>query len=124
MIPDHFKILIDKLKIKANNKKTVWSKTSRETEFKLNLQNVAIVVDKWVHEGVNYVDITIWNDDGIVIDQLRFSEADAEGFLLLSEIYALASRSYFKVEETFDIIFKELDGDGVIGLKADDELPF
>ncbi len=132
MIPENYKLLIEKLKRKTLEKQTVWNKTSRDTEYKLNLENGAITVDKWVgedREGALYVDFAIYNDDGDRVDILTFeAQEDKEDYTFLAELYVTVNRAYYKVDETIKNIFKEMESDKKIG-KANtpnekkDELP-
>ena len=56
---------------------------------------------------------------------ILFSTSEREGYNYLIELHSLAKRAYFKVDETFKTIFKELDSDKTIGTeRKDDDLPF
>lgn len=127
MIPENFKILIDKLKEKTTRKEAIWSKTSRNDEFKLDLGKGAITVDRWLNEdtGEQLVDIAVINDRGDRIDSIYFNSTEKEDYKYLIELHSLAKRAYYKVDETFKSIFKELDSDKTIGTeKKPDDLPF
>lgn len=127
MIPENFKILVDKLKEKTTKKEAIWSKTSRDDEFKLDLGKGAITVDRWNGEDPDeqFVDIAVINDRGDRIDSIYFMSSEKEDFKYLVELHSLAKRAYYKVDETFKSIFKELDSDKTIGTeKKPDDLPF
>jgi len=116
MVPDNFKILIDKLKEKTTKKEAIWSKTSRDNEFKLDLGRGAITVDRWKNEhGEGLVDISIMNEHGDQIDYTRFHESERDDYNYLIELHSLAKRAYYKVDETFKTIFEELDSGRIIG---------
>lgn len=127
MIPDNFKILVDKLKEKTTKKEAIWSKTSREEEFKLDLGKGAITIDRWVDEetGEQLVDIAVINDRGDRVDSIYFNSLEKEDYKYIVDLHVLAKRAYYKVDETFKSIFKELDSDKTIGTeKKQDDLPF
>lgn len=127
MIPENFQILIEKLKDKTVKREAVWSKTSRDDEFKLDLGKGAITVDRWEHPETTeqLVDIAVINERGDRVDSIYFSAAEKEEYKYLVELHSLAKRAYFKVDETFKTIFKELDSDKTIGIeKKSDGLPF
>jgi hypothetical protein len=115
MIPDNFRILIDKLKDKTLKKEAVWTKTSRDDEFKLDLGKGAILIDSFQDTGEKQVDISVLNENGDRIDYLAFSLRDRVDYDDLFELHAIAKRSYFKVDETFQDIFRQLDENKVIG---------
>ncbi|OQP44881.1 hypothetical protein A4H97_11020 [Niastella yeongjuensis] len=130
MIPENYKALIVKLKQKTLNKETIWSKTSRNEEYKLVLDKGAITIDKWDSDSVSYIDISIINDRGDVIDRIQVSDGEElNDYNLLSELHAAAKRAYYKVDETIKSIFIELDSSKIIGKEnapSDDvdDLPF
>ena len=127
MIPENFKTLVDKLVEKTSRKEAVWSKTSRDDEFKLDLGKGAITLDRWQNEETNeqLVDLAVLNENGDKIDYIYFSYSEKEDFKYLTDLHSLAKRAYYKVDETFKLIFKELDSDKTIGTKNEqDNLPF
>lgn len=119
MIPENFKILIDKLKKKTSKNEAIWSKTIRNDEFKLDLGKGAITIDMWLNEEPpgQFVDIAIINEQGEKVDSITINSIEKVDFEYLIDLHSLAKRSYFKVDETFKNIFKELDSDKVIGSK-------
>lgn len=129
MVPDNFKILVDKLKAKTTKKEAIWTKTSRSNEFKLDLGKGAITVDSWEADDdyKQLVDIAVINEDGDRVDSIQFSSMEKEDYKYLIELHAMAKRAYYKVDETFKTIFKELDSDKTIGTErkpSPDDLPF
>jgi hypothetical protein len=128
MIPENFKTLVDKLKAKTTKKEAIWSKTSRNDEFKLDLGKGAITVDSWQSEDTaeQLVDIAVINERGDRVDSIYFSSSEKEDYKYLIELHTLAKRAYYKVDETFKTIFKELDSEKTIGTerKTEDDLPF
>jgi len=126
MIPENFKILIEKLKEKTLKKETIWTKTTRDDEFKLDFGQGAITVDQWSddHDHVQYVDIAVFNERGDKIDTIYISSDNKDEYKCLEELHALAKRAYYIVDDTFKIIFKEIESDKVIGIekKSDDSL--
>lgn len=126
MIPENFKTLVDKLIEKTTKREAIWSKTSRDDEFKLDLGKGAITTDRWTgSSGESLVDIAVINERGDRIDSIYFSSTEKNDYEYLVELHSLAKRSYFKVDETFKSIFKELDSDKTIGKdKSGDDLSF
>jgi len=125
MVPDNFKILIDKLKEKTTQKEAIWYKTSRDNEFKLDLGRGAITVDRWETEWGKYVDMSVFNEDGDMVDNVVFQDVEINDYKYLIELHSLANRAYYKVDETFNAIFKELDSNKIIGIeKKSDDLSF
>lgn len=127
MIPENFKILIGKLKEKTLKKEAIWTKTTRDEEFKLDFGQGAITVDKWTdlqnHE--QYVDIAVYNERGDKIDSIYFSSNDKDDFKFLEELHVISKRAYYIVDDTFKIIFKEIESDKIIGnVKNSDEFHF
>lgn len=125
MIPENFKKLIDKLKEKTTAKQAIWTKTSRDNEYKLDIGKGAITLDYWqdMEDATWLVDIAIMNDRGDRVDS--FVTSEGEDFKTLKELHLIARRSYYKVDETFQNIFKELDKEGKIGSENNgDDLRF
>jgi hypothetical protein len=112
--------LVEKLIDKTNNKETTWTQTSREDEYKINLNSGAITVSR----NYNEMTLIIYNDNS---DQIFFETytEDDDNEALYSYIKALhtnAKNSYYKVEETLTGILDELSKDGSVG-KEDDPVP-
>ncbi|WP_449438808.1 hypothetical protein [Pedobacter steynii] len=126
MIPDNFKTLIEKLTEKTSRKEIIWTKTSRDDEFKLALEKGAITIDRWNSDELNeqLVDMTVLNEDGDRIDYISFSYSEKDDFKSLADLHSLAKRAYYKVDETFKSIFKELDSNKTIGREEETDLPF
>jgi hypothetical protein len=121
MIPDNFKTLIKKLSLKTLNKEAIWTTTSRENEFKLNFVKGAITISRFEYEFENSISIAIFNENGDKVENLLISDISKEDFSNLSELYSIITRNYFKVDETYKLIFNELDSNDIIG---SDGLPF
>ena len=117
MIPDNFVTLIQKLKEKTIAHKAIWVKTSRDNEFKLDLGKGAITTDRWISPEINLdcVDLVIINEKGDKVDSIEIASSYKEDYKVLVELHVLAKRAYYKVDETFKNIFKELDDDKIIG---------
>lgn len=123
MISANIKILIDKLKKKTELGQAIWSKTSRDTEFKLELQKGAITIDNWEDGEGLFVDIAILNENGETIERDVFNVSE-EDYNVLFEIYMLAKNSYYKIDETLKTIFDELDSPKIVGKDRHRDLPF
>lgn len=125
MIPENYKLLIEKLKQKTLKKEANWSKTSADDEYKLDLGKGAITIDNWRDNGKTYIDLSIINDRGDIIDRIYFPSGETEDYNLVLELHSLAKRAYYKIDETLKNIFKELDSDKPIGnVNPVDDLPF
>ncbi|MEC7770837.1 MAG: hypothetical protein VX798_06615 [Bacteroidota bacterium] len=116
--------LIEKLISKTKSGKAHWGKTSSENEYKLAFKNAMITSDTWFDNttGMQVADFIIRNNRGDTIQQFVFHESE-DGFELLKNLNASIVESYFKVDETINDIFNELDSDKDVG-KKDDPLPF
>jgi hypothetical protein len=125
MIKNNIKLIIEKLIAKTDSGQAIWKKTSRDTEFKLELSKGAITTDCWVDVDslVRWVDFSVYNSNGEIIERDYFHENQADDYAVLHEVYESVKRSYYKIDETFKIIFDELDGDEKIGGESKD-LPF
>lgn len=126
MIPENFKILVDKLIKKTTKKEAIWYKTSRDNQFKLDLGKGAITVDRWENEMMDgeMVDIAVINEYGDIVDSICFSSFQEE-YKYLVDFHSLVLQTTYKVEETFKTIFQELDSDKVIGIGRNvEDLPF
>ena len=120
-MPDNLKTLIEKLNLKTLNKEAIWTTTSRENEFKLNFVKGAITILRLENEFENLIGIAIFNENGDKVENLLISDFDKEDYSNLLELYSIITRNYFKVDETYKLIFNELDSNDIIG---SDGLPF
>lgn len=119
MITENFRTLIEKLKQKTTSKQAIWTKTSRDNEFKLELQKGAITTD-WFDDGsqIKWIDLIIYNDTGDVIDRIAFSSEEGADYAYVLDLHSMANRAYFKVDETIQGIFNELDSDKIVGKES------
>ena len=125
MISANIKILIEKLKIKTESGQAIWSKTSRDTEFKLELKKGAITTDNWEDGNGYYVDLAIINQNGETIERDAFNAVEnEEAYKALYDIYILAKNSYYRTDETLKTIFDELDSSQIVGKDINKDLPF
>lgn len=129
MIPSNYIELIKRLQEKTKSKEVIWQKTSRDDEYKLDLDKGAITIDKWNPEQKYYlsVDLVMYNDKGDKIDRiLANDDGSIEDFKILEQFHTEVRRAYYKVDETIKGIFAEINKDGVIGKEAepDEILPF
>jgi len=128
MITDRYIKLIDKLSSKTQEKKVIWQRSSSQDEFKLELEKGAITIGKYEGDFNNApeVFINIYNDRGDRIDVISINGSDKH-FEYINEFYSSIRRSYYKVDETIDSIFNELESDKTLGapeISEDDDLPF
>lgn len=133
MIEKKYMDLIQKLVEKTKKKEVIWTKTSRDDEFKVSLSSGSITIDHWNdHVSQPSVDFAIRNENGDSIGYISFfKEEDLESYTIIRNLNNLARESYYKVDETIDSFFKQLSDDSQVG-KADensshddsDDLPF
>ncbi|ARS36767.1 hypothetical protein [Pontibacter actiniarum] len=126
---DKFKDLVERLLKKTEAKTAIWAKSSLANEFKLVLSKGAITTDSWhdSNTGEDLVDLRILNENGDIVEDITFNKSEyPNGYGMLQQLHSAARRSYYKVDETIDSIFKELDSDKTIGKRADEssDLPF
>jgi len=127
MISTNIKILIEKLKKKTESGQAIWTKTSRDSEFKLELQKGAITTDNWEDNEGRYIDLAIINENGEAIERDAFNlyeMTQVENYNTLYEIYEIAKKSYYKIDETLKTIFDELDSEKIVGKDKHRDLPF
>src|SRR5688500_12065217 len=127
MIPDNFRQLLDRLIDKTSKKQAIWTKTSREHEFQVALEKATITVDKWTVDGKKYADMAVYNTNGEQISRFATSIEKPDEYQHVLQLHSLAAKEYFKVDETFKDILKELDTDKTIGSAESppsDDLPF
>lgn len=115
MIQENYELLINKLIEGTNLKKVVWNKTSNPKEYQTVIGSGIITVscnsskpDLLVRYKSGDVCLTIWNDNGDIIDQLKYSITDP-GFAQLKNLYDCARRAYLKIDDTISDILRHLD---------------
>jgi hypothetical protein len=114
MIPSKMKDLIMALIDKTISQKAIWGKTSRPNEFKLSLENGAVTTDRWSQDGDEIVDCCIYNVYGDKIDNF-VAKSEEPDFDLLRELHDAAKREFYKVDETINNMFNELNDDYSVG---------
>ncbi|MBS7563579.1 hypothetical protein KHS38_04095 [Mucilaginibacter sp. Bleaf8] len=129
MLSEKYIGLIKKLFEKTKSKAAIWQKSSTQGQFQLQLSSGIVTVSKYDGDYNNNpaVFISIYNASGDRIDTLNV-ESDDHEFVLANELYSMVRRSYYKVDETIDGFFDELNSDKVIGETSsapdDEDLPF
>lgn len=119
MIPENYLDLLKKLIAKTKAGQAIWSKTSGEDEYKLELEKGAITTDVYSSN----IDFRVWDDKGNVIDSLAYSK-NSDDSAPLRELHHVAKRSFYNVDSILKDIFNELDTDKVIGKKESNEPDF
>lgn len=127
MIPSNMFDLIKALIEKTNNQKAIWGRTSRPNEFKLYLEKGAITTALWNDEREDEsVSFAVYNSFGDRIENY-YAEKGQPDFGLLMDLYNAAKREFYKVDETINSLFNEINDDNSIGKRLIDgveELPF
>ncbi|WP_029294256.1 hypothetical protein [Chryseobacterium hispalense] len=111
------KNLIQLLKDKTANKNAIWSRTSGNNEFKIEINNATITTDCWFTDDILYYDFVILNENGEVVERISVSDTNifSEEYQILSDFYDVVKNSYFKIDETIDNILNELNTNTKIG---------
>lgn len=129
MVPEKYKLIIEKLIDKTDKKGVIWTKTSGGNEFKLIFDKSSITIDQYGGDP-GWADFIIYNEKGQQIDRIALNQEDGESYDLLIRLHESAKRCYYKVDETLDNIFSELEEKSMLGKEAkivppsDDDLPF
>lgn len=92
MINTSVEEIIEKLIKKTKAGQVIWTKTSRDTEFKLELAKGAITTDNWHDDetGLDFIDFAIYNIDGNAIERVVFDISNVEDYMKIFEVYELA----------------------------------
>jgi len=116
MIEKKYKQIIDKLIEKSKSRQANWSQTSRVNEFSISFDTAVITTDKWSDDGIYRIDFAILNSQGDRIGQIYFEKSkNPEEYKILNELHTNAKESYYKVDETIENIFEQLNKEGKIG---------
>lgn len=125
MMNANIKLIAEKLINKTDVGQAIWTKTSRDSEFKLELTKGAITTDTYEdgEYGTKWIDLCIYNVNGDIIEREAFNENHVDDYAILQKVYESATKSYYKIDETMKTIFDELDGEKIVG-RDNKELPF
>lgn len=122
---ENFAKLIEKLSKKTLGKQAIWNKTSRESQFELELTVGAILIDVWNTSSDNYAGLIIMNEDGIAIEDVKVIANKSTDYALVVDLYNIVKRQYYDVDGVLQNIFTELDNEDIVGKAIDDDgLPF
>jgi hypothetical protein len=100
--------LIDRLKVKTESGELKWEKTSRENEFKIDLQNGAVSTDIWEEQGSILIDFRLFNADGEQIGSWVYNARDIY-YETLSDLHSIIVNKYLRIDETLDGLLDELN---------------
>ncbi|MDR2085816.1 MAG: hypothetical protein LBP72_01445 [Dysgonamonadaceae bacterium] len=131
---EKLKTVIEGIIKKCKERQIAWSKTSGNG-FVLFLLNSTIEISRVFYsdpydQEAHYYSIKIYNNDGDQIDCLSSYEenSDSDISVLLKELYECASKSYYRIDETYESIIDEIKNSDFIGKKekiiTSDYLPF
>lgn len=123
---------------KSRDRSAVWTQTSRDSEYKLQLSAGYLSIDQFENNFAIHYDLAIYNLNGDKIFYKSFQEGDNDEkhvFNMLAEIHTLAINIYYRADETFDNFLEELEKEGKVGEKeilapakkiiiSTDDLPF
>jgi hypothetical protein len=112
---DRIRKIVDGLGKATESQKISWEATSRDSEFRVELDNGSISVDSWINyddqDGSEdrIADIRFFDKSGEVIDMFTFPHyADAQDYRLVSNLQNLARRKSLRIDEKIDDIVSEL----------------
>ena len=120
MIKKKLDELIDKLTSSTESGKVEWERTSSKNEYQTKIGENAVSVGYYdPNDLVNLVTInlnsvnksyyylSIYNSQGVAVDYEERFWGDSN-YDKLKDLYQIAKRKYYKVDETLDDIIKEL----------------
>lgn len=114
MINNKYTTLISKLLESTRENRTHWQKTSRQNEYSTESLQYMIAITM-VSSGTfaigkernsSYI-LTLVNEDGENIDVCEITPAEPE-IVIISELFAEARRSYYKIDEVLDSLIGSL----------------
>lgn len=117
---------------KTLERKTVWHKTSREEQYKLEFNVGFVTIEKGTVKNITSFEAILYNEDGEIIDRLLTTNfLEQEDYEVIKNLHEEARKVYYKADETYEDIFYQLKNDKIIGsdvqtkyVKGSDELPF
>ncbi|PXV61898.1 hypothetical protein CLV62_12453 [Dysgonomonas alginatilytica] len=107
MIQEKYKTIIDNLISATQSDKIQWGKTSRDSEYIVNVGQGSVTIDyssnndpfsSSFYEAVNF---SIRNDIGEPIIRIYVQDEDAE-YKYLKDFYDLVNNSYLKADKTIN----------------------
>lgn len=115
---ERIKSLIQLLEKKTRGNDAVWSRTSSDNEFKIDINNSTITTDMWTVENTTYYEFVILNENGDTVERIAVGDDDpfSTEFEIVTNFYEAVRNSYFKVDETIENILKELSSTNKIGI--------
>jgi len=128
--------LVQLLTQKTKLRGVIWNETSAENQYKLNFDDSYVLIDqRWIGMDYDKYSFQLRNKEGKVLDSID-SEDQSQYAEQLRELFASIVNAYYKVEETYESIFKELSTNSKVGKEEapppkeksaknlDDDLPF
>jgi len=108
---DRIKNLIQLLEKKTRNNDAIWTRTSGDNEFKIDINNSTITTDMWSIEDLIYYEFVILNENGDQVERIVVGDNDpfSNEFQIVTNFYEAVKNNYFKVDETIESILKELN---------------
>lgn len=121
MIKKKLDELIDKLISSTESGKVEWERTSSKNEYQIKIGENAVSVGYYDPNDLanlvtinlnsvnkSYYYVSIYNSQGIAVDYEERFWGDSN-FDKLKDLYQIAQRNYYKVDETLDAILKKLE---------------
>lgn len=126
-IPEDYRDLVFKLLKASEEKRVFWAEPTTGTNaFRVTLTNFTIKLYRGHEDNTEqeWVGVEISDGAGNRVDWFSIYKSDPD-FNVVSDLYVLALRRARNVDQAVQEIAKELDSQGQIGYKVEDEtIPF
>jgi hypothetical protein len=114
---ERLKALINGLIGKCEEEKVNWEKKGRY-KYKLSLSEgrIVILIVNPPYFDSSYCLLEIYNDKELMENIISCKyNSDNEAYFMLKKLYDCANKSYFKIDETYQTVFKEIEESELIG---------
>jgi hypothetical protein len=115
MIPDIYEPVLDKLSRRTARDEVIWNLSPRGDMLIVKFKEVSLSMTR----GANFVHFIIMDADGKPIDEFRVNNTD-RSWDMVHALYIRARKRAPGIDKALEAFNRELDAEGVIGLKGDD----
>jgi hypothetical protein len=115
MIPDIYEPVLDKLSRRTARGEVVWQVSPRGDMLIVKFKEVSLSMTR----GANFLHFIIMDADGNPLDEFRVNHTDTS-WDMVNALYSRARKRAPGVEKALEAFHRELDAQGVIGLKEGD----
>jgi len=124
MIPAEFKEIFQLLLERSRERQVNWCKTANESSYAVYMEEYSILLRQQEHdfEKVIYA-ISVLNERGSEVERFFVDEGEVADYDLLSQLFSLARRKAYNVDDAIKKIMKQLKGMSIVGkdIAQDDE---